>query len=445
MRIITCGDALFSSRNLAERLDKRLVAELANADAVFANAEFCCPKYTTPPAANRGYMTSVRPETLDEFTDLNIKLVSFANNHTGDYGWEGVCDTIEAAETRSLIYCGIGRSLEDARAARFLDTPQGRVAVIAVSTTRSELFAASSAGHGVAARPGLNPLRWGRSYVLPEPEFRQLQAINEKLGTAASAREGNRIEAWPDMGSDRFKFGSLFEENLLVECGERAYVHTFINKLDAEAVLNSIRDAANRADYVVFSIHTHEGEANNWYSSEVPSFIEKFSHQAIEAGASAVVGHGAHFLRGVEVYKKRPIFYNLGSLLMEFEAGESKIAPEMYEAYGFDKDALPSDLHISRREDKNGNRIGFYSEERFSHNCLAVCDFTTDDLQFKLLPLDLGLNRKRVLERGLPVIASAETGKNITRELTQLSKKYGTKFEYSENDGSIAIHSADIS
>lgn len=33
MRFIVCGDALFSSRNLAKRLDKTLVERLQNADA----------------------------------------------------------------------------------------------------------------------------------------------------------------------------------------------------------------------------------------------------------------------------------------------------------------------------------------------------------------------------------------------------------------------------
>ena len=52
------------------------------------------------------------------------------------------------------------------------------------------------------------------------------------------------------------------------------------------------------------------------------------------------------------IYHGKPIFYNLGSLLMEFEAGESIIAPEMYEAYGYGADSRPSDLHSNRAKDK---------------------------------------------------------------------------------------------
>ena len=105
MKVILCGDALFSSKNLSRRIDPKIVSLLQSADAVFANAEFSTPKRTTPPGLCM-YLTSVRPETLDEFVDLNIKLISFANNHTGDYGWQGTVDTMEAARERGLIPCG---------------------------------------------------------------------------------------------------------------------------------------------------------------------------------------------------------------------------------------------------------------------------------------------------------------------------------------------------
>ena len=52
MRIVACGDALFSSRNLDKRLDPKLLGELAAADAVFANAESPAPG--TTPRRHRG-------------------------------------------------------------------------------------------------------------------------------------------------------------------------------------------------------------------------------------------------------------------------------------------------------------------------------------------------------------------------------------------------------
>src|SRR4029077_2749697 len=133
-----------------------------------------------------------------------------------------------------------------------------------------------------------------------------------------------------------------------------------------------VRDAANRSDHVLVSLHAHEGTDDNWYSPRVASFVEEFSRRAIDAGATAVIGHGPHMLRGIEMYKGRPIFYSLGSLLMEFEAGGQVMTPEMYEAYGFEADALPSDLHMSRVANEAGEKIGFYADRRFSRSCVAI-------------------------------------------------------------------------
>jgi poly-gamma-glutamate synthesis protein (capsule biosynthesis protein) len=259
------------------------------------------------------------------------------------------------------------------------------------------------------------------------------------LGTAASRREVYSVEVKPEPGPDELRFGSFFEGWLQFERGKTAHVRAFVNEDDCRAIVEHVRDAANRAEYVLVSLHTHEGTDDNWYSPRPPSFVEDFAHQVIDAGATAFVGHGAHMLRGVEVYRGRPIFYNLGSVVMEFEAGEQLMTPEMYAAYGFGKDALPSHLHRSRVHDKDGNRVGFYGHPRFSRNCMALCDFEPDGVRFRLLPLDLDLNRARVSERGLPYVATAEEGRAITADLQRMSDVYGTKLSYDEADGTIAV------
>ena len=440
MRIVLCGDTLFSSRNLAKRLDQRIVNILQGADAVFANAEFSTPKDTTPPGLCM-FLTSVRPETLDELVDLNIRLVSFANNHTIDYGWQGVLDTMDAARQRGLIACGVGRNLDEARKAKFLDTEHGRIGVVATNSTWSERALASNANADVVARPGLAPLRWGRSYVLPEQEFEQIKRIDEMLGTKRSMLEVSKVETWAIPGEDKIKFGSPMEGNLLIERGERAYVKTFVNEGDQEALLRSIHDAAQRSDVVLATLHTHEGMTENWYDDMPPTFVEEFAHKAIDAGATVFVGHGAHFCRGVEIYKGHPIFYNLGSLLMEFESGESMISPEMYNTYGLPGDAYPSDLHGGRAQNKKGEWTGFYSERRFSTNYFVIMDVddTTGEASYQIVPIDLDMRRENHLKRGLPEMSSAEDGLAFSAELTRMSEKYSTKFIYNRENGMITM------
>lgn len=439
MKIVLCGDSLFSSRNLVNRVDARVVKILKEADAVFTNAEFSTPKRTTPPGLCM-YLTSVHQETLDEFTDLNMRLVSFANNHTTDYGWQGALETIEAAEARGILPCGVGRNLEDARKPRMLDTNHGRVAVVAASSTWADRAVASMGGADVVARPGLCPLRWNHAYVLPDEQFEQLRKIDEMLGTGRSMREVSKIECWEQPDNDHLKFGSAMEGNLPVERGDRPYVRTWANQDDQEAILRSIRDARKRSDVVIASIHSHEGDNENWYAEYAPEFIVEFARKAIDAGADAVVGHGAHFARGAEIYNGHPIFYNLGSILMEFEPGESMISPEMYHTYHQPADARPSDLHGNRAKDKNGNWNGFYSERRFSENFMVVMDVEEEKTRYRLIPLDLDMRRENCLQRGLPEIMEPEKAKIFAENLQRMSQRYGTKFTYLENEGVIEMH-----
>jgi poly-gamma-glutamate capsule biosynthesis protein CapA/YwtB (metallophosphatase superfamily) len=437
MRVVFCGEMLFSSRNLAKRLDPRIVKLLQEADAVLTNGEFCTPKRDTPPGLCM-FLTAVREDTLDELVDLNIRLVSFANNHIGDFGWQGALDTMEAAECRGLIACGVGRNLKDARKARFLDTAKGRVAVVAADTTWANRSLASDAGADVVARPGLCPLRWGSAYVLPEKEFQDLKHIDEILGTRQAMRETSKIETWDYLDGDTFKFGSPMEGSLLIEKGETACVRTFVNEEDQEALLTSIRDAAKRSDLVVATIHSHEGMGENWYNPEPPEFVVEYAHKAIDAGASIFVGQGAHYFRGAEIYKGKPIFYNLGNFLMEFEAGETIISPEMYRTYHLGENAHPSDLHGGRCKDAEGNWLGFYSERRFSQHFLVVLDMNGKDISYHLVPLDLNMRRENNLQRGLPVIMDAAAGLDFAECLNRVSVHFNTEFEYL-SDGTIRM------
>jgi poly-gamma-glutamate synthesis protein (capsule biosynthesis protein) len=61
-----------------------------------------------------------------------------------------------------------------------------------------------------------------------------------------------------------------------------------------------------RADVIVASFH--------WgLHREVLQYMTEIAHRAIEAGADIVIGHGPHFSLPIEIHKRKPIFYGLGS------------------------------------------------------------------------------------------------------------------------------------
>jgi len=41
-----------------------------------------------------------------------------------------------------------------------------------------------------------------------------------------------------------------------------------------------------------------------------------YAHAAVDAGADAVLGHHAHILKGIEVYRGKPVIYSLNNFLL---------------------------------------------------------------------------------------------------------------------------------
>ena len=71
-----------------------------------------------------------------------------------------------------------------------------------------------------------------------------------------------------------------------------------------ERVEKEIIEAKKQADIVLVSFHGHETDGED---TTVPSmFLETFSRRCVDAGADAVIGHGPHELRGIEIYHGAP-------------------------------------------------------------------------------------------------------------------------------------------
>ena len=51
----------------------------------------------------------------------------------------------------------------------------------------------------------------------------------------------------------------------------------------------------------------------------IADFLPVLAKAAIDAGADAFLGTGVHVLRGIEIYKGRPIFYGLGEFFRQMD------------------------------------------------------------------------------------------------------------------------------
>src|SRR3954453_12126696 len=92
---------------------------------------------------------------------------------------------------------------------------------------------------------------------------------------------------------------------------------------DIGAAGRQIASAARRAQIVVVFIHagaegageTHTPHGTEFAFGENRGAARRFAHNAIRAGADAILGSGPHVLRGMECYRRRVIAYSLGNFV----------------------------------------------------------------------------------------------------------------------------------
>ena len=162
----------------------RLIGLIRGADASFTNLEMLFHDYE-PYAMNESGGTYMRaePALVKDLVWAGFDMVSRANNHSGDYGALGMNLTTKYVAEAGLVQAGVGQSLAEAREAKFLETPKGRIALISVASTFPDHSRAGRTRGDMPARPGLNPLRFTTTYVVTRERFAQLrQAMGEING-----------------------------------------------------------------------------------------------------------------------------------------------------------------------------------------------------------------------------------------------------------------------
>lgn len=101
---------------------------------------------------DKKYRFRVHPSAVEGLKKAGITVVTLANNHTMDYGAEGLSDTMAALKKADISFVGAGANLADAHIPLIADIRGTRVAVLGYSLTLPSEFWAG------AKRPGTAPL-----------------------------------------------------------------------------------------------------------------------------------------------------------------------------------------------------------------------------------------------------------------------------------------------
>jgi poly-gamma-glutamate capsule biosynthesis protein CapA/YwtB (metallophosphatase superfamily) len=229
------------------------------------------------------------PDHLAALSRAGFHLATLAGNHIYDYGLEGIADTVSGLAAVGVETCGAGVDLERARRPARLERHGVQVCVLSYNCVGPRESWASEDKPGCA-------------YV-------------RVLGKDGRENPGPGV---PDL-------------------------------LDAYAQPESLRAMQDdigrlKAEGVCVIVALHKGIVHT--PARLAGYERPLAHAAAEAGASLVVGHHAHILRGIEVAGDCPIFHGLGNFVTVTQAlnvdnahpGRRAWALKRRELFGFTPD-----------------------------------------------------------------------------------------------------------
>jgi poly-gamma-glutamate synthesis protein (capsule biosynthesis protein) len=321
-----------------------VIKSFLGGDVVFTNFEATVLDVSKGQSPKDGRFLSP-PETLDALKSFGFNLVSFANNHAWDLKVAGLQNANEHANKIGLAHAGTGNTIGEAVAPAYLKTPKGTVALIAIA---SGLLAEGA--QATATRPGVN----------------ELHVVNNTPNAEEAAR-----------------------------------------------ILASIRDARAHADIVIVYEHQHifDKPFLTMMVEELPErlappdWLKKWTHDEVEAGADIIVMHGAPLLHGVEVYKGKPIFFDLGNFIFQIPPTEIVLdEPIIWESVVASVEFRGRTLQSIKFRPIWMNKIG-----------QGFADF-----------FDEHTNNQFLKTRGLPKPATGDQARYILERFAALCKPFGT-------------------
>lgn len=424
------GDCI-PARRVSNRRDDGLTAVVellrgidcvwANCETVFGDPQRLCawPKGLDPHVL-------CSPWGAEELRWLGIDCVGTANNHSFDWGPEGMFSTLEHLERAGLPQAGCGSDQAQALRPGYFDSPAGRVAQVNCASSFEAYGIAGPAHPHVRGRPGLNGLGIQSAVQMPAAIIEQLEGLTWHLMEARgwASAFGDALKGF----LDQLPAGSVLVDESLAVPGDG---FDLLETADADAqqrIVDAVAVARNNARLVIASIHAHQSRFDLERS---PAFLEGFARATIDAGADVFFATGPHVLRGIEIYRGKAIFYGLGNFVFHYETAPATPAGA-YTAFGLPADTLDRSLLAAR--------IPYPAAARYWQTAVPVLTFegghgyggaTADDagpslVSIDLHPVTLGQGSP-LYERGTPEIARGEQARHILEHLERLSTPYGTE------------------
>jgi hypothetical protein len=369
-----------------------------------------------------GYGGNWAPKELArQVADLGYDMLTGANNHTWDMGEEGVRSSMHWLAEVGIPLAGVGPNLTVARQPVFQHLPQGRVALVgAYPVSGNATIASGEDGDGGW---GINPLRLSVWNVVEAQHLRQLKGIRDAIVARRTEPDVSRPIRVPADDPNRV---TIFGDNYMLGPKTGEY-HYEMNPADRRAQVLAVRNAKEYADFAMFTMHVHQNRyAFQAYSQDhYPNqYLIDLTHEMVDNGMDMYVGHGNHTMQGVEIYKGRPIFYNLGNFAVQ--------------RWGID-DSGSAGRETSIEASEAG---GQWLQQPENLSALVATSRYEDGklTEVRLYPVDLGIGQTRPWSQmSIPQWPSPAVAKQILERVQEYSRPFGTVISIENGVGVIRV------
>ena len=103
------------------------------------------------------------------------------------------------------------------------------------------------------------------------------------------------------------------------------YVPISLEDPRAKQLLEAVRNTKASVDLLIVSVHW----GPNWGKAP-PAEHVPFAHALIDAGADIIFGHSGHIVRGIELYRDRPILYCAGNFIDDYAVDDVERNDQSY-------------------------------------------------------------------------------------------------------------------
>ena len=229
----------------------------------FAIGNFEMPLTDKGSAVEKLLNIRARPGIAGSLSVLGVDLVTVANNHSVDYGWEGLVQTVEVLRASGLRVVGAGKDIGEAQQPEVATLNGKKIGVIGFSCLLPTGMAAS------LHRPGISPIHVNTSYEI-DPYYQM-----EEPGDISVVK-----------------------------------VRTQARDSDVASATSAVKALKQHCDIVIVTIHWGFGSGEDLAEYQLP-----LARNMIDAGADIIHGHHPHAIHAIGFYRGKPILFSLGTLV----------------------------------------------------------------------------------------------------------------------------------